>query len=163
MCGCGIRWKNPRLNDSLLWPTRAFVYEHFAATAGAPSAADVARHFGLTDGEAEALLRALHERHALFLEPGTAPLRVRMANPFSAIETHHQTTIGGQTYCANCAWDTFGIAAALHAEEAEIHSVCAATGVPIRLRLAGGAVAGDGAMVHFLVPFAHWFDDLVHT
>jgi len=56
--------------DSLLWPARAFIYGHFAATAGAPSAADVARHFGLTVDEAGALLRALHERHALFLEPG---------------------------------------------------------------------------------------------
>ena len=151
------------MNDSLLWPARAFVYEHFAATAGAPSAADVARHFGLTVDEAGALLRALHERHALFLEPGAAPLRIRMAHPFSAIETSFQTIVAGKEYFANCAWDAFGIAAALHAEEAEIRSVCAASGDAIRLRLAGGQVASSGALAHFLVPFAAWYDDLVHT
>ena len=178
-------------SESLLWPARAFIYAHFAATARAPLAAEVAREFGLTVGEAEAVLRALHERHALFLEPGTA--RIRMANPFSAIETPFQTTVAGKTYFANCAWDTFGVAAALQVDDAEIRSVCAASGAPIRLRVAGGAVVSadqaagaeetanggagkradtqvrpygihrGGAVVHFLVPFAHWYDDLVHT
>ena len=151
------------MNDLLLWSARAFIYERFAATATAPSAADVAARFDLTDEQAEALLRALHDRHALFLEPGSAPLRVRMANPFSAVITPYQTLVAGQLYFANCAWDTFGIAAALHADEAEIRSVCAATGAPIRLRLAGGVVSGGGARVHFLLPFARWYDDLVHT
>ena len=151
------------MNDALLWPVRAFVYEHFAATAGAPSAADVALHFDLSVDEAESLLRALHQRHALFLEPGTAPLRIRMANPFSAIETPFQTLVAGKAYFANCAWDTFGIVAALQAEDALIHSVCAASGDAIRLRLAGGDVERSGAVAHFLVPFAHWYDDLVHT
>jgi Alkylmercury lyase len=86
-----------------------------------------------------------------------------MANPFSAIETPYAVTVAGQTYWANCAWDTFGIVAALHADEADIRSVCAATGAPVHLRLAGGAVEGSAAVVHFLVPFGHWYDDLVHT
>ena len=151
------------MTDSLLWPVRAFVFAHFAATAGAPSAADVARHFDLTVAEAEALLRALHERHALYLEPGTAPLRIRMAHPFSAIETPFQTIVAGKEYFANCAWDSFGIVAALQAEEAEIRSVCAASGDAIRLRLAGGDLVSSAARVHFRVAFAHWYDDLVHT
>jgi hypothetical protein len=151
------------MTDPLLWPARAFIYAHFAATAGAPSAADLARHFGLTVAQTETLLLTLHDHHALFLEPGTTPLRVRMANPFSAIATAFQTTVAGTTYFANCAWDTFGIAAALHASEAEIRSVCAASGVAVRLRLAGGALEPTDTVVHFLVPFAIWYDDLVHT
>ncbi len=149
------------MDDSLLWSARAFIYARFAATARAPQAADVAQRFDLTTEQAEAVLRALHDRHALYLERGTA--RIRMANPFSAIETAYSVDVAGQTYWANCAWDTFGIAAALHAAEADLHSVCAHTGEPIHLRLAGGALVSDGEVVHFLVPFQRWYDDLVHT
>jgi hypothetical protein len=149
------------MDDSLLWSARAFIYARFAATARAPLAGDLAQRFDLTAAQAEALLRALHDRHSLFLEPGTTD--IRMANPFSAIETGYSVDAAGQTYWANCAWDTFGIAAALHADEAAMHAVCAHTGAPIQLRLAGGAVVGDGEVVHFAVPFQHWYDDLVHT
>jgi len=149
--------------DALLWPARAFIYDRLAATARAPSAADVAARFELTAEQAAELLRALHDRHALFLEPGADPLRVRMANPFSAVITPYQTLVAGQVYSANCAWDAFGIAAALHVTEAEVRSVCAATGTPINLSLQGGAVDGRGVVVHFLLPFARWYDDLVHT
>ena len=90
-------------DDSLLWPVRAFIYEHFAATAGAPSTAEVAARFELTAAAADDLLRALHDRHALFLEPGAGPARVRMANPFSAVITPYQTIVAGQRYFANCA------------------------------------------------------------
>jgi Alkylmercury lyase len=149
------------LDDSLLWLARAYIYERFAATARAGTAAEIAQHFGLRLGEADSLLQALHARHALFLEPGTS--RIRMANPFSAIETRYAVLVAGQTYWANCAWDTFGIAAALHADEAEIRSVCTFTGAPLVLRLAGGAVESSETVAHFLVPFQDWYDDLVHT
>jgi hypothetical protein len=151
------------LNDSLLWAVRAYIYERFAAIAQAPSVAEVAQHFSLRLAEAESLLRALDDCHALFLEPGAAPLQVRMANPFSAFETPYSVLVAGQTYWANCAWDSFGIAAALQAGEAEIRATCSATGVPVRLRLAGKAVESSAVVVHFQVPFQHWYDDLVHT
>jgi alkylmercury lyase-like protein len=149
------------VNDVLLWSVRAFIYETFAATARAPLAAHVARQFRLTTEEAEDMLRALHGRHAIFLEPGTT--RIRMANPFSAILTPHEVVAGGQAYFANCAWDTFGIVAALNAADAEIQSVCAGTRSAVRLCIAAGEVESAGEVVHYLVPFQHWFDDLVHT
>jgi hypothetical protein len=148
-------------DDSLLWSARAFIYQHFAATARAPGAEDIACHFNLTTDEVENILRALHDWHALFLEPGTA--RIRMANPFSAVATPYEVIVGGMTYWANCAWDTFGLAAALHASEAEIRSVCAHTGAPLRLRVAAGEVESAGEVVHFRVPFRHWYDNLVFT
>ena len=46
------------MTGSRLWPARAFIYARFAATARAPSAADLAQHFGLALDEAEGLLRA---------------------------------------------------------------------------------------------------------
>ena len=173
------------MDDPLLWPIRTYVYGHFAAATAAPSAAEVAAHFGLSLARAEAVLRALHDRHALFLEPGTTT--IRMANPFSAVATSYRVTAGGRVYRANCAWDCFGVVAALGASEATIDAPCAATGQALRIDVAGGALLYDGRPVvegapadgppiadglpiadgppiaHFLVPFAHWYDDLVHT
>ncbi len=149
------------VDNPFLWPARAFIYQHFAATARAPGSESLAREFDITPAEAESLLRALHDKHALFLEPGTA--RIRMANPFSGVPTPHTVTAGGLTYWASCAWDTFGIVAALHAADAEIRSECAHTGAPLRLRVAAGAVQSAGEVVHFLVPFQRWYEDLVFT
>jgi len=90
----------------------------------------------------------------LFLESGTAS--IRMANPFSAVSTRYTVDVAGKTYWANCAWDAFGVAAALHSDEAVIRSVCAHSGDPLQLCLDGDRVIDTGEVVHFLVPFRHW-------
>jgi hypothetical protein len=149
------------MNENLIWTIRAFVYERFAAAAEAPSASEIARHFDLTAEQAGDALSRLHERHAVFLEPGTA--RIRFANPFSNIATRFQVTVNGRTYQANCAWDSFGVVAALHRSDAVVHSGCAYSGVPIQLIVRDGQVADTGEVVHFLVPFARWYEDLVFT
>ena len=149
-------------NDSLLFAIRTHVYAHFAATTHAPTAAAIARAFAISPAAAGEALLALHDRHALFLEPGTTT--IRLANPFSAVPTPYRVVAGGLTYTANCAWDSFGIPVALGAAGARIESTCAATGRPIVLNIAGGRLDRDGPeVVHFLVPFRHWYDDLIHT
>lgn len=150
------------MNDTLLFAIRAHIYGHFAATTHAPTAAAIARHFAISPAAAEGALLALHDRHALFLEPGTTAIRI--APPFSAVPTPHRVATGGLTYTANCAWDSFGIPAALGAADARLESVCAATGRPIVLHISDGRPDRDGPeVVHILVPFRHWYDDLIHT
>lgn len=148
-------------NDELIWQVRAFVYGWFVENAGAPGVEAIAGRFGISPQEAGEALTRLHAAHALFLEPGTT--QIRMASPFSAIPTPYLTTIAGLTYWANCAWDSLGIAAALHAPQAVIDSICTASGEPIRLAVERGRVKDTGVVVHFLVPFQHWYDDLVET
>lgn len=148
-------------DDALIWAVRAWVYAHFAERACAPDQDDIARRFAITPEQAGQILLTLHERHALFLEPGTTA--IRFANPFSAIPTPFKVGVRGQTYWANCAWDCFGIVAALHAPEATIDSICAYSGAALRLTLTPGQISGPDAIVHFFVPFQHWYDDLVFT
>ena len=150
-----------KTDDTFVWNVRAFVYEHFARTTHAPQVDDIAHHFGIALGEAAHALQTLHEKHALFLEPGTT--QIRLANPFSAIPTQYHVEAADKTYQANCAWDTFGIVAALNLEDATIRSVCTFTGEALRLRIERGQVVGHGEIVHFLVPFRQWYDDLVFT
>jgi hypothetical protein len=148
------------MNENLIWDVRAFIYRHFAETTRPPRVKETASHFGILDEEAVSAYEELQKRHAILLEPGTHA--IQMAWPFSGVETPFQVRAGGRTYFANCAWDSFGIPAALHTD-AEIRAVCAQSGDPILLRVTGGQVSGSDALVHFLVPFQSWYDDLAFT
>src|SRR6267143_5388454 len=71
----------------------------------------VERVAGTTDTVKEAYLR-LRARRLLWLEADS--ITVRMAPPFSGVPTQHRVMVDGIEYYANCAWDAFGIPAALH-------------------------------------------------
>ena len=148
------------MDEDKLWSIRAFVYQHFVETSRPPDVDETASRFALTHKEASAAYEGLHERHALYLKPGTH--EILMANPFSGVETPFRVQAHGQTYFANCAWDSLGIPAALQAD-AGIEAACAQSGEPIHLRVTGGQVQSAGALVHFLIPFREWYDDLVST
>jgi DNA-binding transcriptional MocR family regulator len=148
------------MDEETLWSIRAFVYEHFAGTTRPPRLEETASHFGLTKEEVAAAYDELNRRHAVFLEPGTHD--IAMAFPFSGVETPFRVHANGKTYFANCAWDTLGIPVALHAD-AEMEAVCAQSGEPIRLRVRDGQLEGTDALVHFLLPFRAWYDDLPFT
>ena len=147
-------------NESLLWQARAFVYKHFADTTNAPTVEETAQHFDIDIGQAGALYKELHERHAFFLEPDT--LSIRMASPFSATPTDFKVHANGKTYFANCAWEMLGIPAALHSD-AVIEAVCAESNDAIQIEVRDGQVSISDALVHFPLPFARWYDDLVFT
>jgi hypothetical protein len=148
------------MDDNKLRGIRAFVYQHFAETTRAPGVDEVAARFALSREQAASAYEELHEQHALYLKPGTH--EILMANPFSGVETLFKVRVDDRIYFANCAWDSLGIPAALHTD-AEIEASCAQTGEPIQLRMSGGQVQGSEALVHFLVPFREWYNDLTST
>jgi hypothetical protein len=150
---------NPAQED-LIWNVRAFVYGHFAETTRAPSVEETSARFALSTEEAVSVYDELHQRHALFLQPGTH--RILMANPFSGVETPFRVHANDKTYFANCAWDSLGIPAALHAD-AVVEAVCSQSGEQIHITVAGREVHAPNALVHFLVPFREWYNDLVFT
>ena len=146
--------------ESLLWQVRAFVYNHFADTTLPPTVDETAQHFNINIAEASALYKELHNRHAFFLEPET--LTVRMANPFSGIQTDFKVHANGKTYYANCAWDMLGIPAALHTD-AVIKAVCTESNNSVQLEINNGQITNYNLLIHFPLPFARWYDDLVFT
>ena len=148
------------MDASKLWELRAFMYQHFAETTRAPHVGEVASHFALSHEEAAFAYEELHRRHALYLKPGTH--EILMANPFSGVETPFTVRANAKTYFANCAWDALGIPAALHSD-AEIEASCAQSGEPLHLRASGGEIRGSETLVHFLIPFREWYNDLTST
>ncbi len=85
-----------------------------------------------------------------------------MANPFSAVPTPFLVEAAGRTWYANCAWDAFGICAALHAD-GRIETACADCGERLVIEVRDGEPDDTSLLFHCLVPAAHWWDDIVYT
>jgi hypothetical protein len=102
----------------------------------------------------------LHDAHAVVLDAETGVLR--MANPFSAVRTPHQVSAAGRRWYANCAWDAFGICAALHVD-GRVETTCPDCGEPISVDVRDGKSDDDSLLFHCLVPAELWWDDIVFT
>jgi hypothetical protein len=140
---------------------RNHVYASFVGTGSAPAPADAASALGLREDEVADAYRRLHDAHALVLEPGGT--RIRMLNPFSAVETPHRVEAGGREWFGNCAWDALGIPGALHTD-GSVRSACPDCGEPLELEVRDGELRrGSELLVHFVVPARRWWDDIAFT
>jgi len=137
------------------------IYEAIARTTQAPTAAEVAESLGTSAEEVEAALERLHQKRLLVPEPGD-PSRIRMAPPFSGVETSFRVKVQDKVYYANCAWDALGIAAALQAD-AMIEAADGYSGEPMMLEVRNGQPVAQSCVIHFAVPAAHWWDDILYT
>src|SRR5215813_12810324 len=108
------------------------VYRHFAETGVRPSCEQVAERVGTTAGEVVEAYQRLRAQRVLVLEADG--ISIRMAPPFSGVPTQHQVTSGGVSYYANCAWDAFGIPAALK-RPAVVDSRCEQSLEPLELEV----------------------------
>ncbi len=142
------------------WEVRQYVYEYFVENERPPQVAEAAAAFQVTSEQVQKTCLRLHEGHALTLDTGT--FQIRMANPLSAVPTRYRVHANERSYWANCGWDAFGIAAML-ASDARIEATCADCDEYIEITVAGDRVTGDAEIVHFLLPFRQWYDDLIHT
>jgi hypothetical protein len=137
------------------------IYETIVRTTRPPTTGDVSEALGAPLGDVEASFENLHVKRLLVPEPGD-PSRIRMAPPFSGIETAFRVKTGGKLYYANCAWDALGIPAALH-QDAVVEASDAHTGEPIGLEIRDGRPAPEPCVIHFAVPAARWWEDIVYT
>jgi hypothetical protein len=121
---------------------RRAVMESFAAT-GTPPPADDAK-----------TLRALADQHVVVLDEAG---QVAMAHPFAAHRRAARVEAGERTWWGNCAWDAFGIVAALGLDEALVTD---ATGATVAFH--DGRPADDG-LFHVAVPAREWWADIGFT
>jgi hypothetical protein len=137
------------------------IYETIARTAKPPNSLETALALGAQAAEVEAAFERLHQKRLLVPEPGD-PGRIRMAPPFSGVPTPFPVQAQGKTFYANCAWDALGIPAALHAD-AIVEATDGYSGEPIRLEVQDGAPVPKECAVHFAVPAALWWRDIIYT
>ncbi len=142
------------------WQIRHFIYEFFVDKSRPPSTAETAERFEIGEPDARAAYHRLNDAHAFFLDPGTDDIRI--ANPLSAVPTGYRVRVQGRDLYANCAWDSLGIPAML-AADAEVIATIYGVAEPVSYGIREGQLYGQDGLVHFAVPFSHWYDDLIHT
>lgn len=125
-----------------------------------PTARELAAEAGIAEAEVVAAWRRLHDAHALVLDAASS--EIRMANPFSAVPTAYRVSARGRWWYANCAWDAFGVCAALQAD-GRIETSCADCGEPLAVEVRDQRPSDERLLFHCLVPAAHWWDDIVFT
>jgi hypothetical protein len=121
---------------------RRTIFEAFAATGGPPQVDDIVT------------LRSLAEQHVVVLGDED---RIVMAHPFAAHDDGARVEAGERTWRGSCAWDAFGIVAALELGEARVTD---ASGVRVAFR-EGRPV--EDAVFHVAVPAARWWSDIGFT
>jgi hypothetical protein len=136
------------------------VYRHIADSAKVPTAEELAKEMRQPREAIGAAFRRLQERRVLVLEGDQKT--IRMAPPFSGVPTQHVARVAGRSFFANCAWDALGIPACLHLP-GEVHSRCDQSMDPIHLRVGSGGPDPEPCVIHFAVPAALWWRDIVFT
>lgn len=119
-----------------------------------PTSSEIAEELNRTVREVASAFERLHAKRLLVPEPGD-PSRIRMAPPFSGIETSFPVRVRNKTYYANCVWDALGVPAALH-EDATIDASDGHTDEPLCLEVRDGRPIERQCIVHFAVPAAKW-------
>lgn len=136
------------------------IYRYFVEFGERPSPADIAERVGVDTAVILDTYRQLAAKRMLVLEADGES--IRMAPPFSGVETQHLIEVDGRHYYANCAWDSLGIIAAIQ-KPGIVHSRCEQTGEPFHLEVGLGGPEPSSWLFHCLVPAAQWWADIVFT
>ncbi len=127
-------------------------YRLFVALGRAPSASEVAASAGIREPEVREGWTRLDGDHAFVLNQTGS--EIRMANPFSAVPTAYRVYCQDRWWYANCAWDAFGICAALHSD-GRIETSCPDCGDPLTVEVHEQRPDDTSLLFHCLVPARH--------
>jgi hypothetical protein len=141
---------------------RVTIAECIRERGAVPSQAEVADRVAAPAGDVALSFGRLAAARVMILRPGTT--EILSFNPFASGPTDFQVRSGGREWTALCAWDAFGVAAALKDDGLVLGHCADACGVPLEVRLAGDAVGAlDGVVMQFALPARDWWKDIVFT
>ena len=139
---------------------RRHVYTMTLGQGVPPTIAELAASASLSVSDARDGLERLAAGRVLVLQPESG--EILMAPPFSAVPTPFVVTTSRYDAYANCAWDALGVPVMLH-QPARVTTGCACCGEAITLEVSLDGPPGSGEVVHFAVPAARWWHDIVFT
>ncbi|NIN72461.1 MAG: hypothetical protein GTO46_11200 [Gemmatimonadetes bacterium] len=139
---------------------RLYIYGRFLEDARPPTVEQTAEALQATSAAVTLAYERLARKRVLVLERGGR--EIRMAMPFSAVETPFEVRAIERQWYANCAWDALGIPAMLNCD-ARIVTRCGDCGEPVTVAVMDGEVVGGKEVIHFAVPALRWWEDIVFT
>lgn len=140
---------------------RVAVYGAFADTGRAPEVVGLAERFGTSPAAVVDGLRELARARHLVLDPDD---RIVMAHPFAAIPLGFAVMGTSTMWWGGCAWDSFALPHLLPEQSPVLVATrCPACGRAHAWNVGIDAPPPGQQVVHFLVPVAHMWDDVVHT
>ena len=146
--------------STLAWRLRGHLYRRIRESGLVPGRVELGEELGAAAGEVDRALAFLADSHVLALDETG---EVRMAHPFSAVETPFRVHTSRTSYWANCAWDALAIPLLLEVE-GRTRTTCPHSGAPIDLAVTNGrAQPVGGAVVRFPVPARCFWDDIGFT
>ena|SRR5437762_10326340 len=137
---------------------RLAVYQEFLANRRAPSVAEIASHLSVSVVDIKAAFHRLADAHVLVLQPESN--EILMANPLSAVPTAFPVETSKGEYWSNCIWDALGVVAML-GPSGRVNTSCGCCGEAMTLEVRNGALLPTEGIIHFAIPAAHWWDDIV--
>ena len=140
-------------------PVRLAIYQHIIATGRPPSVHELAASHDFDANAVAVTFRLLADAHIVVLKPGTVQLW--SVPPFSAVPTSFRVRTTTGSWYAPCAWDMFGVPAALKCD-ATLDARCAWSGESLPGAVRHGSVSAEG-IVHLEVPARRFWDDIFYT
>ena len=119
----------------------------------------MAARAGVSVAEVRDAYERLHDAHAIVLDPESRD--VWMAHPFSAVPTAYRVRDRRAVVVCELHLGRLGICALL-GRDGTVETECEDCGEPQSLAVRDGEVHGEG-VAHFLVPAAHFWDDIGFT
>jgi hypothetical protein len=140
---------------------RLHIYREFLAYGQPPSVAATATALHISEEASAASYDRLAHWRVIVLKPGTRD--ILMAPPLSAVPTRFIVQVAdGRRYYANCVWDALGVPAMLD-RDANVEAACGDCAEALGLEVRGGRLVRTEGVVHFAIPAAKWWDDIVLT
>ena len=125
-----------------------------------PTISASSRALALSARDVRDSLERLAAGRVLVLQPADG--EILMVPPFSAVPTPFVVDTTSHSSYANCAWDALGVSIMLR-QPARVITGCGCCGQAQSFDVSPDRPPDDTAVVHFAVPAARWWQDIVFT
>ena len=139
---------------------RREIYSHTLTRGVPPRLADLARALDIEPSVAQAGVSRLAAARIVVLQPSSGELL--MVPPFSAVPTPFLVEASRYSCYANCAWDALGVPLMLR-EPARVVTACGCCGDAMVVDVTLDRSPDSTDVIHFAVPAARWWQDVVFT
>lgn len=139
---------------------RHAINRHAVDVGYAPDVRILAARLQASAADIERSLARLNESHGLVLHPNSS--RIWIAHPFSFSPTPFWVVAERGVWWANCAWCALGIAAMVE-DDARIVTREGGEETSVEVHIRDKMVSESGLAVHFSVPTARWWDNVMYT